>query len=123
MASNLSIFLILISASIHVAWNFFIKSSENPKAFSLLLGMFLLGVAVVAIVIFPIHEITRVVWIYIIISGIIHAIYFFALTTAYEIGDISFVYPIARSSPAFVPLAAFSCWVREFRFKADSVFL
>ena len=29
------------------------------------------------------------------------------LSSAYEVGDISYIYPIARSAPAFVPLAAF----------------
>jgi len=105
--SLISIVLILISASIHVAWNFLTKSSRNPKVFSLLVGVFLICLAVVAILVFPVNEINREVWVYIIISGIVHALYSFALTSAYQVGDISYVYPIARSSPAFVPLAAF----------------
>ena len=44
---------------------------------------------------------------YIVLSGVIHTVYFTALSSAYETGDISFVYPIARSAPAFVPLVAF----------------
>jgi uncharacterized membrane protein len=47
------------------------------------------------------------VWAYIAFSGMIHAVYIFSLSTAYETGDMSYVYPIARSAPAFVPIAAF----------------
>jgi len=47
------------------------------------------------------------VWTYIAFSGVIHAVYILSLSTAYETGDMAYVYPIARSAPAFVPIAAF----------------
>jgi uncharacterized membrane protein len=37
-------------------------------------------------------------WPFILATGIIHAVYFFALAKAYEYGDISVVYPISRGS-------------------------
>ena len=46
------------------------------------------------------------VWIYVAASGFVHAVYWFSLSQAYSSGDISYVYPIARSAPGFVPLFA-----------------
>ena len=50
--------------------------------------------------------IPREVWLYIIASGLIHFGYWFSLSCAYTLGEISFVYPIARSAPAVIPLLA-----------------
>lgn len=105
--SIVSIFLILISATIHVLWNFLTKSSQNPRVFSLLKVTAIMGLAAATVMYFPLQEITREVWIYITISGMLHGFYLLSLSSAYEVGDISYVYPIARSAPAFVPLAAF----------------
>lgn len=58
-------------------------------------------------IVMPIHAISIELWLYILISGAVHALYILALSSAYETGDISYVYPIARSAPAFVPMAAF----------------
>ena len=70
-------------------------------------GCVLSGTAVLALPFLPLAAIPVDVWWCIVISAIIHAVYILALSTAYEIGDISFVYPIARSAPAFVPVAAY----------------
>ena len=105
--SLLSICLVLISASIHVGWNYLTKISQNQKAFSLIKGTMLMTFALSVLVFLPIHTISTRVWFYIVLSGIVHAFYSLSLASAYETGDISYVYPIARSAPAFVPLAAF----------------
>jgi drug/metabolite transporter (DMT)-like permease len=39
-------------------------------------------------------------------SGLVHGLYGFFLIRAYESGELSVVYPVARSTPAFVPLVA-----------------
>jgi uncharacterized membrane protein len=44
---------------------------------------------------------------YLIFSGFSETIYFLGLGKAYEKGDLSLVYPVARSSPVFVTLLAF----------------
>jgi len=105
--SQTAIFLVLLSASIHVGWNFLTKASSSPKTFTLLTGVFSIAFFLVAIPLIPFNAIPPAVWLYIALSGGIHTVYFIALSSAYETGDISFVYPIARSSPAFVAIAAF----------------
>ena len=41
-----------------------------------------------------------------ILSGILHGVYILCLSRAYSTADISYVYPIARSAPVFVPVFA-----------------
>ncbi len=41
------------------------------------------------------------------LSGVIHGLYILSLSRAYHTQDISYVYPIARSAPIFVPVFAF----------------
>ena len=41
--------------------------------------------------------------IWILLSGVLHGLYILSLSKAYSVQDISFVYPIARSAPVFVP--------------------
>ncbi len=101
------IILVLISASLHIGWNFLTKSSSKPRVFSLIKGTAILAISIIFLSGIPIHVISNTVWFYAILSGVVHALYIFALSTAYEKGDISYVYPIARSAPAFVPMAAF----------------
>ena len=99
--------LILLSAAIHVGWNALTKSSASPRAFAFLKGAVLALTAIALLPLMPLQMLSQTVWVCIILSGIIHFVYILALSSAYETGDISFVYPIARSAPAFVPIAAY----------------
>jgi uncharacterized membrane protein len=105
--SPLAIILVLLSALIHVGWNLVTKSSASPLAFSLLKGTILMLLAVFILPVIPLGSIPMDVWAYVAFSGVIHTVYILSLSTAYETGDMSYVYPIARSAPAFVPIAAF----------------
>lgn len=105
--SLLSSVLVLISAALHVWWNYLTKASQNPKAFSLTKGIFILALTAAVMSSIPLGAISPTVWLFLILSGLVHALYSLSLASAYEVGDISFVYPIARSAPAFVPFAAF----------------
>jgi drug/metabolite transporter (DMT)-like permease len=40
------------------------------------------------------------------VSGVLHGVYILCLSRAYRTQDISYVYPIARSAPVFVPVFA-----------------
>lgn len=105
--SLLSVILVLISAGIHIGWNSLTKSSSNPKVFSLFKGTVLTGVAFLLLMNFALSAIPGKIWGLLLLSGIIHSIYILALSSAYEKGEISYVYPIVRSAPAFVPIVAF----------------
>ncbi len=102
-----AILLVLLSAAIHVGWNFLTKSSSDPAVFSLLKGTTMAAVAIAGLAMLPLDSLPTELWSFVLASGLLHGVYILALSKAYESGDISYVYPIARSAPALVPVAAF----------------
>ena len=54
---------------------------------------------------FPLNHPELLFWVA--LSGFLHGVYILCLSRAYSSQDISYVYPIARSAPAFVPFFAF----------------
>ena len=98
--------LILLSAFCHALWNFYSKSSRDTRIFFFWCGFYTLVIAFIA---FGIKQpvIPKPVWIYILGSAFVHLLYKLSLTHAYTVGEISFVYPITRAAPAFLPLFAF----------------
>ena len=105
MAST-SIALILLSAFCHALWNFYSKSSRDTRILFFWCGFYTIVIAFIA---FGIKQpvIPKPVWIYILGSAFVHLLYKLFLTHAYTVGEISFVYPITRAAPAFLPLFAF----------------
>lgn len=103
-ASDLA--LVLLSAFLHAAWNALLKRSRDPLAFNIVMSI-APALALLALVpFFDPGEIPRAVWGLIAATGVAHGLYFLWLTRAYELGDLSLVYPISRSAPAFVALVA-----------------
>ncbi len=105
MAFN-SIALILLSAFCHALWNFYGKSSRDTRLLFFWCGFYTIVIAFIA---FGIKQpvVPKPVWGYIVASAFVHLLYKLFLTHAYTVGEISFVYPIARAAPAFLPLFAF----------------
>jgi uncharacterized membrane protein len=97
--------LVLVSAFLHALWNFYAKSSESTQIFFFWVGIFTLCLTLAAFAIRS-PSIPAQAWVWVITSGLVHFGYWFSLSRAYMLGEISFVYPIARSAPAFVPLFA-----------------
>ena len=101
-----SIALILLSAFCHALWNFYSKSSSDTRILFFWCGFYTIVIAFIA---FGIKHpaVPKPVWVYIAGSAFVHLLYKLSLTNAYTVGEISFVYPIARAAPAFLPLFAF----------------
>ena len=102
----LAVALILISAASHAAWNYLAKGSRDKDSFMLLINL------TSQITLLPIFIIILRDWAlpvsilpFIIVSAIAEAVYFLALSRAYNLGDLSIVYPVARSAPLFVAVA------------------
>ncbi len=109
----LSILLILISALLHSSWNFFTKRSHWPLEF--FFWVFLGGVLLylpffIGFGVFPsfILEMPMRVWWLVVLSGLFQSIYMICLIQAYRTGDLSLVYPVARSAPLFTQIWAVS---------------
>ena len=99
--------LILFSAVAHAAWNYAAKNAGDKDSFMLLANL------TSQITILPVFIILLKNWnlpiqviLFIAVSAVAEAIYFVSLAEAYEEGDLSFVYPVARSSPLFVAIVA-----------------
>lgn len=88
--------LVILAAFLHASWNFIAKKTSGN------LYVIYIGLLISCVFIFPFFvsyfslDHFFFAFLYILATGILHAIYFFFLCKAYEHGDISVVYPIAR---------------------------
>ena len=101
-----NISLVPLSCILHSFWNILTQTSKNSQYFSGLKGVWLIlmGVIILNSIGFSIWNWELLFWG--ILSGIIHGVYILCLSRAYKTQDISYVYPIARSAPVFVPAFA-----------------
>ena len=106
MQAPISIVFVLLSAFFHALWNYYGKASRSPQLFFFWIGVFTVGVAALAFTL-QLPIIPKSVWGYIVGSSIVHFFYWLCLSRAYMSGDISYVYPISRSAPGFIPFFAF----------------
>ncbi len=98
--------LLLLSAVAHAAWNLLAKRSLNKQVF-LWLATLVSAVAFLAPFMLLYRPFPAVGWFFIVLSGTLEGLYFSLLGSAYQHGDFSLVYPLARgSAPVFVILLA-----------------
>jgi len=104
--------LILLSAGFHAAWNALVKVSRDKQAFMWLIQLPSLVVVLPLFLVSEATPIPPIGWAMISASAIIHIFYAMSLGAAYSGGDLSLVYPLARSAPIFVPVWAI-WWLGE----------
>ncbi len=98
--------LVLLSALIHAVWSFSIKGSNDPLAFNVVQTIPLTIAFVITLFLVDLSSLSaRFYWL-LATTGIAHGVYLYGLSLALSGGDLSLVYPIARSTPAFLPLIA-----------------
>ena len=97
--------LLLLAAVLHAEWNLLVKNAREKQVFTwwaLCAGAVCFSPLLLLIRTFPIH-----IWPFILSSALIEAAYYITLTKAYQHGDFSLVYPMARgTAPAFLVLWA-----------------
>ena len=99
--SEAAIVLIIVSAFIHASWNF------HGKRIHPTVGFFVVSTAAGVLILSPIviyhHELLATIpsrgWTLVLLGGTFHAIYYYGLASAYNLGDMSIAYPLARSLP------------------------
>lgn len=99
--------LVLSAALLHASWNAMVKGAGDRW---LALGLVALGhlfAGSVAALFLPLPE--PATWLYIAASTIIHLGYYYWLSQAYERGDLSTIYPVARGAAPL--LVAAGAWV------------
>jgi drug/metabolite transporter (DMT)-like permease len=88
--------LLLCAALLHAGWNLLVKRAREKIVFTWLALVFgFVGFA--PVLAFAAHLPPRV-WPYLLFSTLFEVTYFFTLTRAYDHGDFSLVYPIARGA-------------------------
>lgn len=96
--------LVLVSAFIHASWNVMARHSRAETTFiSGMLPILAIGGLIPALIGQVLTgTMTAPVWPYVILSGLSCGFYFLALGHAYEAGDFTTVYPVARSLPVLI---------------------
>ena len=101
----LALGLLLIAAVIHATWNLFVKRAKEKQIMMWLGLVVAIPIYLPAVLLNPI-DVLRV-WPFILSSAIMEAIYYIVLIRAYENGDFSLVYPMARgTAPALLAVWA-----------------
>ena len=101
-----AILVLVLAAVTHSAWNLLAKGSRDKQVF---LWLALLGSLAIFFLPFLLlyTPVPAVGWPFIGVSGALEAVYFLLLGGAYQRGDLSLVYPLARGSALlFVALLA-----------------
>ena len=99
-----AIVLIVLSAFTHAGWNFIGKKNKPDAAFcavALLLAS-LWSVPVLVGHVQVIREFPMALWVVLLVSVVSQSLYYCSLAGSYRHGDMSVVYPIARSVPVLL---------------------
>ena len=95
--------LALAAAVLHAAWNLWVKQSGDR--WISLWGQMTAGGALCVLVLAFTGWPDSLAWWPVLTSGMIHVVYITALARAYDIGDFSVTYPIARGAGALLAAA------------------
>lgn len=97
-----AVVLMLVAAACHTAWNLIFKSQSARAEVSL--GALMVGVILLSpvLAVYPLRDVSLEAWGLVLLSGTFETAYVIGLTAAYQAGDLSLVYPIARGTPALV---------------------
>jgi drug/metabolite transporter (DMT)-like permease len=101
---SLGVFLaVLAAAFLHALWNALIKHGTSKLGAMVVLSIFEVPIGLALVAVLPPVSLAALPWI--IAAGCTHFGYKFFLSTAYDRGDLSRVYPIARgAAPMMVAL-------------------
>lgn len=96
--------LALSAAVLHAGWNLWVKQSGDR--FIALWGQMTLAGVGGLIIVLAVGWPSQLAWWPLIVSGVVHLYYVVGLARAYDIGDFSVTYPIARGAGALMAALA-----------------
>ena len=117
---SIGVFLAVLGAALlHAGWNAIVKTglSKQTSMFLLSVGHALFGVIIALTKPIPASE----VWPWLIASGLIHMAYQLFLAFAYEQGDLSRVYPIARGAAPMIVVIVSVLFLPDLMGKMDYI--
>lgn len=93
--------LIITSAFMHALWNFISKRRSPTVAFFFVAAVWAVLVVLPILILLwdTLFFVPPFVWLLITLTGVAQAVYFSGLAGAYQRGDISLAYPLARALP------------------------
>ncbi|GAU04435.1 EamA family transporter [Burkholderia stabilis] len=99
------LFAVLCAAFLHASWNALVRSSGDRLRSATVLQI---AIGLFALLFLPaVAPITPVSWLCVVASAVIHVVYTLLLVRAYEHGDLTVAYPVARgTAPLLVTLGA-----------------
>jgi len=103
--SNTVFIAVIAAALLHAVWNAIVKGGNDKRLNMTALVLGSIPISILMLIIFPFPKIES--WIYIAASIVVQLIYHYSLLVAYEKGDLSQVYPVARGSAPLI-VAVFS---------------
>jgi drug/metabolite transporter (DMT)-like permease len=101
--------LIVLSASLHVGWNYLSKTNRPSPVFFLLMATFtgLLMLPIILIDRTGLARLFREVWPLLVVTGLFEAVYYTGVSLTYRNHDMSLGYPLIRAMPVLIiPLAS-----------------
>lgn len=97
--------LLLFAACTHTLWNLFVKRAREKQVFTW--WALLVGSTCFSPLLLMVHAFPLTIWPYVLSSACLEALYYLLLIGAYQYGDFSLVYPLARgAAPALLALWA-----------------
>ena len=115
--SALALILVLTAAVCHASWNYLAKrvrgGAELVWLYSTLSALIFLPLAVWGYAAMP-HGLNQIQWLFVVGSGVLHLAYFVLLQAAYRNGDLSLVYPTARSMGPLVAMILAVVFLSEY---------
>ena len=102
---------VLAAAAMHAGWNAVVKVGLDRLSSILLLAVASAAIGIVLLPFFPFPQAPS--WGWIVASALIHSGYKLALVRAYEHGDLSQVYPLARGTAPLVVAVAGAAFLGE----------
>ncbi|MFL1465009.1 EamA family transporter [Marinobacter sp. HN1S83] len=98
--------IVLLSALAHAGWNLFGKSVSPSGAFFWYCTLWGAVITLPVLVFYQsaLTEFTPAIWWMVLLTGFFQATYLSSLAAAYRYGEMSIVYPLARSSPLIILL-------------------
>jgi len=109
--STFILITILFAALLHAGWNALLKSQHDKMAGALAVSLSgaVIGLACLSYTGLPV----RAAWPLVASSAVLHTCYFLFLTSAYRVGDLSQVYPIARGVAPLITAVSAGIFVGE----------
>jgi multidrug transporter EmrE-like cation transporter len=100
-----ALLLVITAAILHAIWNLVTKQVNGKLPFFWLIGA-ISSLICIPFVLWQLLQqdvsLTPMVWMFALVSAMLHAVYFLILQAGYRKADLSVVYPLARGSGPFI---------------------